>query len=71
MSGYQPDSEQNAAYTSFALVEVLIELLISKGLVTTDEVETLLSTAFERLDATPNSASKRAAEFLRTIQFDV
>jgi hypothetical protein len=71
MSGNQPGSEQNAAYASFALVEGLTELLIRKGLLTSGEVKTMLATAFERLQAAPNGPSKRAADFVTTLKFDV
>lgn len=54
-----------AAYTAFALVDALSELLIKKGIITRVEFDDLLRTVASGLEVAPNFVSKRSAEFIR------
>ena len=67
MLSYTPQNGDEAAYTSFALIAALADLLISKGLITEPDFQTMLETVVVRLEEAPNNSSHRAAGVMRTV----
>lgn len=60
-----PQNSEEAAYISYALLDALLDLLISKGILSQGELSTLFDTAAASLTQSPNPSGKRGAEFLR------
>jgi hypothetical protein len=54
-----------AAYSSFALIDALGELLINKTIITQQEWDAVSSIAAAELQAANNSEAKRAGDFIQ------
>ena len=64
MSLPQPNNEQEAAYTGFAIADELIDTLVKKGLISEPEAEQLIERVVTRLKQGNNHTSQRAARWL-------
>lgn len=60
-----PNNAEEAAYAGFALFDSLTEFLLSKNIITRNDVKVILSVAIDRLEAGPNDVSRRAADAIR------
>ena len=64
MSLPTPQNSEEAAYIAVATLNELIDLLIAKGLINSDDVSIMLDRVIERLSKENYFASKKAAAFL-------
>jgi hypothetical protein len=62
-----PQNGEEAAYLAFAITQALTGLLVTKGIVSQDEIDSLMRGVAANLDNARNSASKRAAHFVRNV----
>lgn len=63
-----PQNGDEAAYISFALVDALCDMLVSKGVVAREDIVAVFSAASIKLSQSPNSSGARGAEFLRRVR---
>jgi hypothetical protein len=59
-----PQNPEEASYLAIATVRELLNLLITKGVISEDDITAMLRLAAERLKEENNYGSQRAARFL-------
>ena len=62
-----PQNGEEAAYLAFAITQALTGLLVTKGIVSQDEIDSLMLEVAANLDNASNFASARAAHFVRDV----
>jgi hypothetical protein len=60
-----PQNGEDAAYASFALCEALIGILVAKGVISLDEINSIIEGVADTLAKAPNNARNRIASLLR------